>query len=248
MKTENIQAQHFNEIIDVYEAHYDDRFSRLYRERYLYKPLFKGIDFTGKNVLEAMCGSGQTTGYLLERKAQVTGLDISPKAIQRFSERWPTCKSLSASILETGFSDNFFDCVVIIGGLHHIPDELEKAIREIGRILKPGGYFCFGEPHSGALLNKFRRFWYKHDDLFTDTEYAIDLDMLIDRYHDMFEVHHICYIGNIAYLLVNNSMVFRIPPRWKAFYSPLLIQAEALLNPFMNKTTACFALCQLKKR
>ena len=40
-----------------------------------------------------------------------------------------------------------FDCVAVVGGLHHIHPNVKAAVREIHRVLKPGGHFCFMEPH-----------------------------------------------------------------------------------------------------
>src|SRR5436190_12565984 len=86
---EREQSEHYDRIQDTYEAHYDDPSSQRYRRRFLYEPLLGGIDLSGKRVLEAMCGSGQVTGFLRERGASVTGLDISARAVSSFRERWP---------------------------------------------------------------------------------------------------------------------------------------------------------------
>ncbi|MBU0909675.1 MAG: class I SAM-dependent methyltransferase [Proteobacteria bacterium] len=247
MAVERTQDQHFDEILSDYEAHYDDRYSQIYRQKFLYAPLFAGINFKGMNVLEAMCGSGQTTAYLLGEGAHVTGLDISPQSAARFSQRWPSCRGIASSILQTDFEDNTFDCVVIIGGLHHVPQSLEIVTKEICRILKPGGFFCFGEPHRGSFFDLIRRFWYRHDTLFTDSEEAIDIGALQKTNSARFRVLKEIYTGNIAYLLVLNSLIFRVSLSFKKIYSPSLFILEKMLAPFSGKITTCFALCQWQK-
>ncbi len=53
---EDIQREYFNRLLDKYEAHYDDPTSQLYRRRFIFEPMFEGLDFSGKQVLEALCG------------------------------------------------------------------------------------------------------------------------------------------------------------------------------------------------
>ena len=42
------------------------------------------------------------------------------------------------------------------------------------------------------------------------------------------------YGGNIAYLLVLNSLIFRIPLSWKRYYAPAALTIEAALSPLQN--------------
>src|SRR6185437_3331729 len=73
--SERQQQQHYDTIAADYEAHYNDQWSVEYRRRFIYEPMFAGLNLDGMQVLDAMCGSGQTTSYLLARGASVTGLD-----------------------------------------------------------------------------------------------------------------------------------------------------------------------------
>ena len=71
MNVEHLQELHYNAIGSVYEFHYGDSSSQRYREKFIYTPMFEGIELSGLNVLEAMCGSGQTTEHLLSKGAKV---------------------------------------------------------------------------------------------------------------------------------------------------------------------------------
>jgi SAM-dependent methyltransferase len=199
-------------------------------------------------VLDAMCGSGPTTQYLVEQGAQVTGLDISAEAIGSFLKRWPDCRAVCASLIESGLESASFDCVAIVGGLHHLHPYPEPAIHEIHRILKPGGYLCFVEPHKGSIPDLIRQFWYKHDSLFASNEEAIDFDALKVRFTSYFHFNKECYQGNLGYLFILNSMVFRIPLGLKPLYTPLLISLEALINRLQGRRLSCFVACQWQKR
>lgn len=246
--TEELQRLHYNKIGREYETHYGDVCSREYRDRFMNEPMFEGIQLSGQKVLEAMCGNGQTTDFLLSKGADVTGLDIAPTEVDSFRERFPGCEVRCGSILETGFADNSFDCVAVVGGLHHLHPNINKAIREIHRVLKKGGHFCFAEPHHGSLPDLLRSRWYKYDPLFASNEASVDIRGLVKEFAEEFSVDKVLYQGNIGYLLVLNSMVFRIPVRFKPWYSPAVMAIESFVNKFQGIRTSCFAVSQWRKR
>jgi SAM-dependent methyltransferase len=245
---EQRQAEHYDRIAVSYEQHYSDECSQRYRSRFMNASMLGGIDLDGVTVLEAMCGSGQTTGDLLARGARITGLDISPSLVSTFRKTWPGCQALCASILDTGLLDETYDAVVVVGGLHHLHPNVDQAINEIHRLLKPGGYFCLCEPHVGSLPDMFRKLWYRCDRLFEKNEAAIDLDRLLGDHAHQFECIHTTYLGNIAYMLVLNSMVFRVPVRWKRFYTPFLLWLESVIGLLQGKLLSCYAAAQWRKR
>ena len=77
--SEQLQQDHYDQIADEYEAHYSDACSLEYRRKFIYEPMFEGIDLSGMKVLDAMCGSGQTTEYLLSRGALVNNKQRAPQ-------------------------------------------------------------------------------------------------------------------------------------------------------------------------
>ncbi len=242
------QRAHYDRIIAGYEAHYGDPTSQRYRRTFIYEPLMKGIDLEGRDVLEAMCGSGQATAWLLERGARVTGLDISDAAIEKFRARFPQCAAVRASILESGLPAERFDGVVVIGGLHHVHPAVGAAVSEIHRMLRPGGWLAFGEPHAGSIADLGRRWWYRHDPLFEEGEAAIDLEALKAENAGRFDFELERYVGSAAYLLVYNSMVFRMPLRLKRFYAPPLMAIERALGFLHGRRTACSVLARWRKK
>jgi len=101
---EELQELHYDRISPQYELHYGDPCSQEYRDRFINQPMFAGIDLHGLDVLEAMCGNGQTTEFLLSRGARVTGLDISTAEIDSFQQRWPGSHATCGSMLSSGFA------------------------------------------------------------------------------------------------------------------------------------------------
>lgn len=210
-------------------------------------PLLEGINLSGKKVLEAMCGSGSASQYLVNHCASVTGLDISQEAIVSFKRRCPQSESICGTILKTPFLSNSFDCVVVVGGLHHLHPNLNEAVVEIHRVLKPGGFFCFAEPHKGSWLDWARIIWYRFDPLFAKNEASVDLTILKKTCEKIFDFKKEHYGGSLAYLAVWNSLVLRIPKKIKSLYSPALMWLEKWFQRLQGKRISCFVICQWQK-
>lgn len=249
INAEELQRQYYNRLLSRYEAHYDDATSQLYRRRFIFAPMFDGVDFSGAQVIEAMCGSGPTTEFLLSRGAEVSGLDVSDSAIASFEKRWPACRSIRASIFDSELPSASFDGVVIQAGLHHLHPRLDDAIDEVYRLLKPGGFFCFSEPHAGSLFDSARNLWYRMDrSIFAENEASVDLAAIQRKNAGRFTFEVERYVGNIAYFLVLQSMVLRLPLAAKKYYAPPLFALEACLGRWQGKLTAPLVVCRWRKK
>ncbi|MEA5623833.1 class I SAM-dependent methyltransferase [Nostoc sp. UHCC 0251] len=101
------------------------------------------------HVLDLCCGSGQTTQFLLNFSQNVTGLDASPKSLQRARQNVPLASYVEAFAEEMPFADNLFDVVHISVALHEMqPEQLRKIINEVYRVLKAGGVFTLVDFHA----------------------------------------------------------------------------------------------------
>jgi SAM-dependent methyltransferase len=96
----------------------------------------------GLKVLEIGCGLGTDGAQFAKAGADYTGLDLTDAAIELARKRFTTSglqgdfRVADAENLE--LPDETFDIVYSHGVLHHTPDT-EAAVREIHRVLKPGG-------------------------------------------------------------------------------------------------------------
>lgn len=99
-------------------------------------------DFAGKKVLDVGSGNGYVLSKYAQEGAEVYGVDLTPTAIdlcqRRFSFLGLNGHFQEANAEELPFEDSFCDCVCSMGVLHHVPNT-EKAVKEIYRVLKPGG-------------------------------------------------------------------------------------------------------------
>jgi ubiquinone/menaquinone biosynthesis C-methylase UbiE len=123
-----------------------DGFRKQAANRYDLEPYinsFADFDTTrGKKVLEIGVGLGADHQRFAEAGALLTGIDLTPRAIEMTRQRFHMFGLKSE--LQVGdaenlnFPDNSFDLIYSWGVIHHSPDT-QKAINEIHRILKPGG-------------------------------------------------------------------------------------------------------------
>jgi len=89
-------------------------------------------------VLDAGCGTG---GQLeqLQRFGQVTSFDFEPLAVEYFAKR-QRGRILVASTDAIPFADNSFDLVTSFDVICQLPSPNDEiALKELGRVLKPGG-------------------------------------------------------------------------------------------------------------
>jgi ubiquinone/menaquinone biosynthesis C-methylase UbiE len=121
-------------------------FAQIERHRYELEPHIPAVvDFPrwdGKDVLEAGCGMA-TDGLQFARSgATYTGCDFSEDALalagKRFALEQVSGRFVRGSVTELPFADESFDLVYSHGVIHHVPDT-ERAVREIRRVLRPGG-------------------------------------------------------------------------------------------------------------
>lgn len=104
------------------------------------RSLFDKYFFLGEKVLDLGCGNGRYFEYLKEKKVNYFGVDNSEKLIEIAKARYPEADFQVADALNLPFPDNFFDKVVSIAVLHHIPSEELRIqfLKEVKRVLKPG--------------------------------------------------------------------------------------------------------------
>lgn len=91
-------------------------------------------------VLDAGCAFGRDTRYLSSKGFDVVGIDLSKELIARAKELSLHIDFSVQDIRKTNFEDNSFDGIWSSATLLHLKDEdLEIALKELARILKPKG-------------------------------------------------------------------------------------------------------------
>jgi 2-polyprenyl-3-methyl-5-hydroxy-6-metoxy-1,4-benzoquinol methylase len=111
----------------------------------------------GERVLDVGCGIGWLCRHFARNDAQVTGVDITRRGLeltsQRVCQEGLDCDLVQASAELLPFETDSFDFVTCAGVLHHTPDALQ-GVREIHRVLRPGGRAMISLYHRNWLLSK----------------------------------------------------------------------------------------------
>ncbi len=118
----------------------------------------------GKNVLEIGCGSGAHSKLIAESGANLTSIDLTPKAVELTKSRLEIY-GYSANILQMdaenmAFPDNQFDFIWSWGVIHH-SSNTTKIVSEIARVLKQDGevrVVVYNFYSISSFMNLFRGF------------------------------------------------------------------------------------------
>jgi SAM-dependent methyltransferase len=109
--------------------------------------ILSGIRF--QSVLEIGCGTGKNTNWLAEQAVQVIGADFSADMLARAKEKAlnPNITFRQMDVREPWpFEAGQFDLITCSLVLEHIED-LGFVFEQASAVLRPGGYFYFGELH-----------------------------------------------------------------------------------------------------
>lgn len=104
----------------------------------------------GSRLLDFGCGAGHLSPYLLAAGFEVWGLDSSTDLVNSVNARNENEPRWKGALTDSHqFESGFFDVVVCIEVVEHVFDhELHPMLREINRLLKPGGVAMFTTPNN----------------------------------------------------------------------------------------------------
>ncbi len=92
----------------------------------------------GERALDLAAGTGDVAFAAAEQGARTVGLDITHRMLQLASAKAAAARFITGDMASLPFSAGVFDLVTTSYGLRNVPD-LDTAIDEIARVLKPGG-------------------------------------------------------------------------------------------------------------
>jgi ubiquinone/menaquinone biosynthesis C-methylase UbiE len=151
----------YETLAEAYAAAIDTKPHNAYYERPATLSLMPEVK--GKRVLDAGCGPGIYSEWLIEHGAEVVAVDASPKMIELARQRLgPTADVRQADLSKplTFLHDSSFDIVLCPLVLEYIED-WHSTFAEFYRVLRPGGHFIFSVTHP-----LFDYLYYKSDKYF----------------------------------------------------------------------------------
>lgn len=103
------------------------------------------------NGLDLGCGDGSNLGWLRPHFSRLYGSDYNLLRLMRAARLGIDARLFMADINDYPAMNDSFDVIYFNHVLEHIPDDA-AALREVRRILKPGGLLILGVPNEGAAF------------------------------------------------------------------------------------------------
>lgn len=124
---------------------------------------FDTAALAGKDVLDLGCGSGVLACLMARNGARVSAVDITEQGVAMCA-RNAAVQGVGVDVVRGDaerlpFADASFDYVLSWGVLHHSSDT-ERAVREVGRVLRPGGRGLIMVYHKTSPFYYLKGLWW----------------------------------------------------------------------------------------
>jgi SAM-dependent methyltransferase len=193
----------------------------------------------GQRILDVGCGNGFSTAVFARYAAHVVGIDYSAAMIERAGREFGHLPNISFAVqdvLDLDFPPESFDVVISQRCLINLPtwETQQKAITNIARVLKPGGYFFLqeGSRQGRERLNQVRETFGLSR--MPTVAYNLDFDEenlwpFVCRYFDIVEVRRFGLYDLIS-RVVHPLLVSPAEPRYDAKINEVARRVSAKLR------------------
>lgn len=148
----------FDRIAPVYDAM--NRVMTAGLDRRWRRLAVREVVWPGDRVLDACCGTGDMAVEAERRGGRVVGLDFSPRMLERARGKSGAIEWVQGDALALPFADDEFDAATVGFGVRNLAD-LEGGVRELARVVRPGGRLAVLEiTRPRGLLRPFFRLWF----------------------------------------------------------------------------------------
>lgn len=209
------QRKHFNSVAKKYlEGKKNKNFltlqSLIWKEVYPLLP--KEIKEKEINVLEPMCGYTEGLNILNSFNLDIkySGFDYSEEIVDFLNKTSPKLKVFHGDVTQIDINEKY-DLIILIGGLHHVPNFASDVVKNLAQRLNPAGVFINLEPTHGNKLSKYiRNYVYRNNEIF---DYDTERDFSVEEVSSFFESAGLAniatiYPGLLAYVLYYNPYAF----------------------------------------
>lgn len=130
-------------------------------------PIFLGQLPKDEAILDAGCGLARWVFYLRQQGYRVLGTDYSHEALAQAMRHSQSAPLFCSDTLKLPLQDGSLGGIISLGVIEHAVEGPQKALRELHRVLRPGGIALVAVPYNNpwrrVLINHLRRFrdWQK---------------------------------------------------------------------------------------
>lgn len=136
------------------------------------------VPLAGSRIIELGCGAAKMARALLARylDSDLTGVEIDAhQHAKNLAAPQQRLHFVSGVAQDIPCEDGAFDLAVMLKSLHHVPvEDMQKALSEVARVLRPGGYLYISEPVFDGALNQITRLYNDEEAVRAAAQAAID--------------------------------------------------------------------------
>ncbi|MEN8807650.1 MAG: class I SAM-dependent methyltransferase [Desulfobacterales bacterium] len=191
-------------------------------------------DVRGKYILDLGCGAGENSVYFARKGANCIAADYSPGMVQaalRLAETYDV--SISGRIIDAmaiDFPEDTFDIVYAANLLHHV--SAAACIREIYRVLKPGGMACIWDPlRHNPIINVYRRI---AKGVRTLDERPLDIGIINDFCTLFSKVEYDSFWLSTTWIFIRFYFFERVNPNRERYWKKIIIEEPRLRSMYLR--------------
>ncbi|OGW75833.1 MAG: hypothetical protein A2Z72_04180 [Omnitrophica bacterium RBG_13_46_9] len=215
-----------------YESVYKDKFYLAYQDYWNGLMVKFASENRNSYILDYGCGVGRTLGFLLKRYDNVYGIDLSSDMLKVAFQENKDAKIAVSDAQTICFKDQSFDTVICKSVLHHLAKPY-KAVRELNRVLKKGGWLVVSEPCRDNLIwRRIGQLYVKASANFSDYHRVFHSEKLTGIIaQNGFEIQNISYFGLMAFPLCATAYLFPIMQiiPFNSFFTKIMIRIDEAL-------------------
>ena len=123
---------------------------------------------TGSMILEGGCGLGQNLVDLSKEGFVPMGIDFAPQTVKKIKKAFPELEIRLGDVRDLPLNDSTVDGYWSLGVIEHFWEGFDSIAKEMGRVIRGGGYLFLTFPHMSWLRKQKVRF--NQYDLFQSTD------------------------------------------------------------------------------